>query len=217
MQKITQWKINHSPTSDVLLSSHYSPQTFLVHPSRIFCFLQKTILTIFYCGVITTPLVYRLYGPNDLEINFIELSWLMSRTRRKTCWIFLSQALNTSRSVALSSFFLFGGLIFVLGDWQSRPKFLTVSSLRLPLPHFIFLLCSESGINEEPFCAVPLLCSLSCLADLKCHQRGPFLPRVLFEIPLLQWCVKNSQRCWKTSDVWDSFQGIVTYLDPRGP
>lgn len=119
--------------------------------------------------------------------------------------------------VVLSYVILFGGLIFVLGDWQSCPKFLTVSSLLLPLPHFIFLLCSEPGITEEPFCALPLLCSLSCLADLGCHHRGPFLPRALFKIPVLQWCVKNSQRCWKTSNVWDSFYGIVTYLDPRGP
>lgn len=52
-----------------------------------------------------------------------------------------------------------------------------------------------------------------CLADLGCLQRGPFLPGALFKIPLSQWSVKNSQRCWKTSDVWDSSQGIVIYSE----
>lgn len=63
-----------------------------------------------------------MYEPDDLEICFIGLAWLTRLELEVRHVGFLSQALTTTRSVgvyfvvALSSFILFGGLIFVLGD-----------------------------------------------------------------------------------------------------
>ena len=114
--------------------------------------------------------------------------------------------------VSLSSFILFGGLVCVRWMIDSHVwgwSVLTSSSIMSFL--FLPLLCDWNKFSS-PFSAYP-----PCPEDLGCLQRGPFLPRALFKILLPQWCVKNSQRCWKTSDVWHSFQGIVTYLDPRGP
>lgn len=81
---------------------------------------------------------------------------------------------------------------------------------------FYFPASQCDGNPWRTFYVLPFLCSLPCLADLGCLQRGPFLPRGLFKIPLSQWYVKNSPRFWKTPEVWDSSQEIVTLSDPRG-
>lgn len=177
-------------------------------------------MTSFYYGLITTLLRCSFYGPSDLESCFMGLVWLTLLELELRCTGFLSQALNASRNVGVHLMFLSAPLFSLVGlslCWMTDSHILFLGECPHCFFHYVILYspCSVTGINEERFHALPLLCSPLCLADLGCLQRGRFLPKTLFKIPLPQWCVKNSQKCWKTFDVWDSFQGI--YLDPRGP